>query len=201
MAIDKKSASLTIAALGTSLTARGAWLEALPDAIEHLSERPIRTLNFGRVGANSNWGRTIIGEVAQALPDIAIIEFASNDAALHRYVSLQRSAANLSAIIQSLRMGCIGSKIYLMTMSPAIGLHGLLRPRLGCYYDLYSDLADREQIGFIDNRPAWSALPRRELRRALADGRHPSKQFSLSITLVNVVREIVRDLTIAKSTD
>lgn len=186
-----------IAALGTSLTARGAWLERLPAALEPLVRRPVRALNFARVGATSRWALAVVDDVAQVRPDIAIIEFAVNDAALHRHVSLAESAANVTEIIRRLRTANRAIRLHLMTMSPAIGLRGLLRPRLGRYYDLYPSLAARERTGLIDNRPDWAALPPATLAHALPDGSHPTAEFASSITLANVVRVLARDLGVA----
>ncbi len=194
---DARAEPLLVSALGTSLTAPGAWLESLSAALEPLLNRPVRTLNFARVGATSRWGLRIVDQVSQARPDIAIVEFASNDAALHRHVPLGESRANITQIIHALKGASSKTRVYLMTMSPLIGLRGLLRPRLARYYELYPVLAAGERVGFIDNRPAWKALSRAELRRALPDGSHPTREFALSITLANVVRAIVHDLTIA----
>lgn len=192
---------LVIAALGTSLTARGAWVEALPGALEPLVRRPVSILNFAQVGATSRWGLTVVDGAARARPDIAIIEFAINDAALHRRVSLSESLANVTEIIRRLRTARADIQIELMTMSPAIGLRGLLRPRLGRYYDIYPRLAAREQIGLIDNRADWAALPRATLARALQDGSHPTAEFAVSITLPNIVRKLAHDIGVAAPAD
>lgn len=191
--------ALVIAALGTSLTARGSWLEALPAALEPLIRRPVHTLNFAKVGATSRWGLQIVDQVVQAQPDAAIIEFASNDAALHRPVSLVESDANMTSIIRRLRTANADVRLYLMTMSPAVGLRGLMRPRLARFYDIYPPLAEREKTGLVDNRPDWTALPRVALARALPDGAHPIAEYSISITLANVVRTLARDLGVATS--
>jgi lysophospholipase L1-like esterase len=191
---EAKGKPIVIAALGTSLTARGAWLERLPAALESLIHRPVRALNFARAGATSRRGLAAVDDAARIQPDIAIIEFAINDAALHRRVPLAESAANLTAIIRSLRASNETIRLHLMTMSPAIGLRGLLRPRLARYYDLYTSLAARERAGLIDNRADWAALPPEILARALPDGSHPTPEFAVSITLTNVVRALVRDL-------
>jgi lysophospholipase L1-like esterase len=186
---------LVIAALGTSLTARGAWLEALPAALEPLIRRRVSVLSFSRVGANSRWGLTVAGDAARACPDVALVEFAINDAAWHRGVSLEESAANLRAIVRRLRATVASNQTYLMTMNPAIGLRGLLlRPRLQRYYDRYPSIAASERAGLIDNRPDWAVLPGEMLARALPDGTHPAAEFALSITLENVVRTLSHDL-------
>jgi lysophospholipase L1-like esterase len=134
-------------------------------------------------------------------PDVAIIEFAINDAALHRRVSLAESGANLTAIVRCLRSADPDMRLYLMTMSPAIGFRRLLRPRLERYYDLYPRLAARERTGLIDNRPDWAALPSATLAHALPDGSHPTAEFSASITLANVVRTLGRDLRIGEPSE
>ncbi len=185
---------LVIAALGTSLTARGAWVEALPDALEARVQRPVSALRFAQVGATSRWGRRVVEDAARARPDIAIIEFAINDAALHRGVSLAESADNLVKIIRVLRTAPGNARLYLMTMSPATGIRRLLRPRLERYYDLYRSLAARHRTGLIDNRPGWAALPPAMLARALPDGAHPTDEFARSITLVNVVETLAHDV-------
>lgn len=186
-----------IAALGTSLTARGAWLEALPSELEALIHCPVRVLNFGRVGATSRWGLEIVDQVIQAQPDIAIIEFAINDAALHRCVSIMESAASLTSMVRRLRTAPSNGRVYLMTMSPALGVRGLLRLRLARYYDLYPTIAAQECIGLIENRPDWAALPSAILHRAIPDGTHPRAEFSVSITLPNVLQAVARGLKIA----
>jgi acyl-CoA thioesterase I len=192
---------LVIAALGTSLTARGAWLEALPTALEPVVRRRVEAVNFARVGATSRWALAVAGDAARVRPDIAIVEFATNDAALHRRVSLAESGANLTAIVRCLRSADRDIRLYLMTMSPVIGFRRLLRPGLERYYDLYPRLAARERTGLIDNRPDWAALPPATLARALPDGSHPTAEFSASITLANVVRTLGRDLRSGEPSD
>lgn len=169
-------------------------MPALAAALEPLIGRPVRVLNFGKIGATSRWGLEAVDEVLDARPDVTLVEFGINDAALHRRTSLAQSSVSTTAIIRRLRTANPEARHYLMTMSPAIGLHRLLRLRLDRYYDLYSALAAQEGIGLIDNRPHWKALSPAELERALPDGRHPTAEFAVSITLANVVRSIAGDL-------
>jgi hypothetical protein len=118
---------------------------------------------------------------------------------MHRGISLSESAANLTAIL--LRLHAIDPRVrpYLMTMSPAIGLRGLLRWRLARYYDLYPRLAANLRTGFIDNRPDWQALPHAILQRAIPDGTHPRPEFAVKITLANVLTVLARDFATPQS--
>jgi lysophospholipase L1-like esterase len=185
---------LRIAALGTSLTARGNWLESLPDSLAPLLPRPVTTHNFARAGANSRQGLALLDGVAGALPQIVLLEFAINDAALHRGVTLAESVTNMTAMVHRLRRALPDVRLYLMTMSPARGWRGLLRPRLNVYYDQYAEIAAREQVGYIDNRPAWAALSSAALAAALPDGAHPIARVSQAIVTPHVVAVLVRDL-------
>src|SRR5690606_446209 len=106
-------------------------------------------------------------------PDAVLIEFSVNDAALHRLVGLDESAANIRAIVRRIRNDLPAARIYLMTMSPVIGMRGLVRPFLDDHYELYARHAAGLGTGFIDIRPAWAALPPAALEAALPDGSHP----------------------------
>jgi acyl-CoA thioesterase I len=190
---EKSEKSLVIALVGTSLTARGAWVNALPSALEPMVECPVCVVKFAQAGATSRWGVEIVDQVVQLRPDVAIIEFAINDASVHRPVSMVESGNNLTTIIRRLVAAVAGIRVYLMTMNPAIGMRGLMRPRLSRYYDLYPKLATSEGIWLIDNLADWRALSRADLVRALPDGAHPTPEFSIGITLSNVVRSLVGD--------
>src|ERR1700741_4927741 len=104
---------LRLAALGTSLTARGGWLEPLRRRLEAQLGRPVQALDFAKSGASSRWGMRILARACAERPDIALIEFAANDAALHRGVSLARSIANAAAMIDALRAANPAAAIYL----------------------------------------------------------------------------------------
>jgi acyl-CoA thioesterase I len=185
---------LTIVALGTSLTAGGTWVEALPAAVGARIARRVRAVNLGRSGATSRDGLELIEHVIRADPDIVLIEFAINDAAIHRRVSLRQSIANLTTIIARLKGGAARARLYLMTMNPAVGLRKPFRWRLPAYYAAYAKLAAHAGTGYIDNLPAWRAFPKAALRRAIPDGVHPSPEFAARVILTNVVSALARDL-------
>jgi acyl-CoA thioesterase I len=186
--------AVVVGVMGTSLTARGAWLASLPSALSSAIGRDVSALNFSKVGATSRWGVLALDQIIETPADIMIIEFAINDAAMHRRISLRESEINITGIARRLRSEIPKTRVYLMTMNPARGLSGLVRPRLTRYYDLYAKIAHEQQMGLIDNRASWNALTRKELRAAIPDGGHPTDSFSLAITLKNVVKVLASDL-------
>ncbi len=191
---DRAEKPFVIAALGTSLTARGMWLEMLPQLLEPLLDRQVQILNLGRAGASSRSGISIATDIGAPPPDVLTIEFAINDAALHRSMSLAESVANIATIVHHVRAAGPDITIYLMTMNPARGVRGLLRPRLGRYYDLYTSIAEREQTGLIDIHSPWRTLSRNELKRALPDGLHPTPEATRTYVLPHIVGRLVDDL-------
>lgn len=164
-------AALRLAVFGTSLTANADWPEALAGALAECLGRPVNLARIARAGAGSGWAADQIGRVAEGNPDIVLIEFAINDADLHDGLWLGESIANHRALIAGLRAQAPGARLVLMTMNPAQGLRGLLRPRLTRYYATYRDLAMETDIGLIDLYPRWLALS--PGARGLRDGLHP----------------------------
>ncbi len=182
--------TLRVATFGTSLTRRGGWQEALAHKLNTCLERRIDVLNVARSGASSNWGVKAVNEVTEVDPDVVLIEFSVNDAALHRFVTLGQSAENIRTIVAAIRNDRPEADIYLMTMSPVIGLRGTIRPFLGAYYAIYRDLAADLGTGFIDNRPAWAKLTTDDLKRVLPDGSHPKPDVAIRLIVPNIVDAI-----------
>lgn len=164
-------ASLRLAVFGTSLTANADWPEALAGTLAECLGRPVDLARIARAGAGSGWALDQIGRVAAETPDIVLIEFAINDADLLDGLWLDDSIANHRALIAGLRAQAPGARLVLMTMNPAEGLRGLLRPRLARYYGAYRDLAAETGVGLIDLYPRWLARP--PAARGLRDGLHP----------------------------
>ncbi len=183
-----------IAALGTSLTSRGVWLEQLPQALQPLLGCAVHALKFASSGASSRFGIGQVENVLEAAADVVTIEFATNDAAVHRGVSLQESEANITTIVRRLRGASAPPKIYLMIMGPVLGARRILRPRLARYYEVYSSIAEQETVGLIDTRSAWRALSCADLRRSLPDGLHPTSAAELRQIVPCVARRLAEDL-------
>jgi acyl-CoA thioesterase I len=181
---------MIVAAFGTSLTDRAAWLQPLQDELTRRLNRQVTVLDFGRSGATSEWGVATVAQVIYSDPDVVLVEFASNDAAWFKGVSLHRSRQNITEIVRAIKEARPMTKIFLMTMNSAFGLRGWIRPSLDAYGDLYKSIADELGIGFIDNRPKWRALTKDELRAGIPDGAHPVPELASRILVPNITRAI-----------
>jgi acyl-CoA thioesterase-1 len=165
---------LTIVALGTSLTEGSDWPQRLGAGLAACWDRPVRVESVAASGMTSTWGLQQIERVAAFRPNIVLIEFAMNDANWRRFVSPDRSRANIVAIGRGLRERLPAARLFLMTTNIVHGLRGMMRPNVGAYYEQYRAIAASEGFGLIDLAPVWAALPRETLRRAVPDGVHPT---------------------------
>jgi acyl-CoA thioesterase I len=181
---------MIVAALGTSLTSRAGWLRPLEEELTRCLGRPVTVLDFGRSGATSEWGVTAVGEVIGSQPDVALVEFSANDAAWFKGLSLRRSRDNNTKIVRAIKEARPQAKIFLMTMSPAFGPRGWIRPSIDAYYDLYKILADELGVGYIDNRQKWKSLTTEEIRAGIPDGAHPLPQLASRILVPAIARAI-----------
>ena len=184
-----------IAAFGTSLTHSGGWIEPLQEQLTRCFGQPVRVLDFGRDGKTSEWALTSVGQIIEAHPDVVLIEFSVNDAAWFKGFSLRRSRENTTAIIQAIRRALPEARIFLMTISPAIGPRRWIRLNLDAYYSLYQSLATELGIGFIDNRPAWKLLTAKELRQGIPDGAHPLPELASRLIVPTITRAIIPECT------
>ena len=181
-------APVRLTVLGTSLSARNDWPEALQDRLADCLGRPVSVTRVAKPGAGSTWGRQQIAAVAATRPDLVLIEFAINDADLRDGISLATSRSYHAEIIENLRSTLPDSALALMTMSPAHGLRGALRPRLASYYAALGPLADQFGIGLIDLYARWQAAP--PALRRFPDGLHPGNAAVRQILLPPVSRAI-----------
>lgn len=179
-----------IVTLGTSLTARGGWQEPLRRALSACRDSEVTIVNLAKSGMASDWGLTQIDKVLAERPNVVLVEFAINDAALNRFLSLRESGANMEAIVTRLKAGESRPAVYMMAMSPVSGMRGMIRPFLGQYEDLHAEIAHRLGVGFIDHRPAWAALSADELATAIADGAHPKPETASRLMLPGLLRAL-----------
>ena len=181
---------MKVIALGTSLTHSGGWLKPLEQQLTECLDQSVNVLDFGRDGATSEWGVAILPDVVQAEPDVVLIEFSVNDAALFKGISLRKSQENVRKIVLAVRKARPLSRIFLMTMNPAFGPRAWIRPRMNAYYDAYRVLADELGIGYIDNLRDWNNLPEAELRAHIPDGLHPEPKWAHRILVPGIVSAI-----------
>ena len=142
---------LRVTFVGTSLTASYNW----PKLLELCQAHEIHISKIALNGATSEWGKNQIETIVATQPDIVFIEFSINDADLRRRVSLSRSRRNHQDIILGLTTQKPDIRIVLMTMNPSFGFRDLIRPRLSAYYEAYSQIAERLEVGLLDIYSRW----------------------------------------------
>jgi alpha-L-rhamnosidase len=124
---------LKIAAIGTSLTAQGGWQAPLQKEMAECLDVPVTVTNHARGGETSRWGLQNIDVILAERPDIVLIEFAVNDAALNRFISLSQSVENMRAIVRAVRAENSRAIIIIQAMNPLWGFRRWVRPFLDRY--------------------------------------------------------------------
>lgn len=180
---------MTLAVFGTSLTARSKWPEAVAEGLGRCLDRPVRLVRVAEPGALSSWGVGRVADVVAASPDLVLLEFAINDADLRDGLSLAESEANHRAMIAALQAALPEARVVLLTMNPAQGARGLMRPFLPRYYAAYGPIAAETGSGLIDLNARWLSLPRD--RRGLADdGLHPDEAAVQAVVVPAVIDQL-----------
>lgn len=189
---EGRAIRLTI--LGTSLTEGELWPGEVAGRVGACIGHPVALTVVAKSGAGSDWGMTQVARVAAEKPDLLLVEFAINDADVTEGVSLGRSAEAHVALIHALRSVAPGTEIALMTMSPAQGLRGLVRPRLRAHYLQYRTLAKEMGLGLIDLYPRWLALPP-SARGLSRDGLHPDRDTAAHLIAPVITEAVAQALT------
>lgn len=190
---------LRITIWGTSLSHEEIWPSTLRLSLQKRLKHPVDLNIVAWPGAGSRWGQEQAHRVAEHAPDWVLIEFAINDADIRDGQGLVGARRSHATLVQELRALQPQADIVLLTMSPAQGLRGLLRPRLEAHYRQYRELAEALDLGLADLYPRWLALPR-AARGLQADGLHPDPHTAARIIvpvmtdylLRNAVRESPR---------
>jgi hypothetical protein len=177
---------LRLTVFGTSLTAARGWPEDLAAALGRCLGREVVLARVAGPGMGSAWGLGQVAAVAATAPDLVLMEFAINDADLRDGLSLAESRDTHRRLVAALRAALPEAAVVLMTMSPAQGLRGLMRPWLGQHYAAYRDLAAGADLGLVDLYPRWLALPR-PARGLARDGLHPDPQVAAGVIVPAVL--------------
>ena len=138
---------------GTSLTAKGPWVEMLTNVLQKKFGSKVEVINSGGSGMDSNWGlANIKKKVIDQKPDTVFIEFGMNDAVVRFKNSKDKVRNNLESMIKQVQNALPACEIILMTMNPALGIpagHRSARDDLNGYYDIYRDLAKKHNIKML----------------------------------------------------
>lgn len=178
---------LQLAVLGTSLSShpRYDWPAHLAEELTACLNRPVTVMPITRPGASVLWGQEQIGVLAEAAPDIVLIEFAANDADILEPPSRRAARVAHLALLTEIANLPSPPQVALMTMSPASGLRGVLRPFLAQHHADYTALAAETGVGLVDLNQRWRALPR--IERGLEDGLHPDPDSAREIIVPALV--------------
>jgi lysophospholipase L1-like esterase len=185
-----EAAELKIVAYGTSLTVHGGWQVPLQERLVTCLKQPVTVVTVAKSGAGSDWASTVVDRVAAEKPDVVLIEFATNDAALQRFISLKQSVANMSGIVRRLQAETPSPRIFVMAMNPVHGIRGWVRPFLADYEAAHERLAHEMGASFVDHRPAWGTLSKRQLDEAIPDGSHPVPEVAIRLIVPTIAAAI-----------
>ncbi|MDV7145541.1 SGNH/GDSL hydrolase family protein [Tropicimonas sp. TH_r6] len=182
---------ITLAVLGTSLTANTAWPEEVTAGLEACADRPVRLRRFAAGGQTSAWGLDQVAAVIDAAPNIVLVEFTINDADIRRQIGLSESARNHREIVERLQSALPGAAVVLLRLNRAHGLRALSRPRLSAYENALVPLAETTGTGLVDLRSAWAtALKTDMVPNALPDGLHPTDAAVQAIVTPKLATEL-----------
>jgi lysophospholipase L1-like esterase len=170
----------TIVTYGTSLTAGGAWVGQMKEALAGKFPGLVTVINSGQGGMWSKWGvENLEARVIAKKPDTVLIEFGINDAFLEYQTSVAAAQSNLVRMIERIQAANAATEIILMTMNPPIGVHLERRPNYRAYYDMYRAVAKGRKLRLIDHQANWESLLTRDKDRFakyVPDGIHPGRE-------------------------
>lgn len=181
---------LRIVALGTSLTARAGWPDALEKRLKACDPAGATVVQHARPNAGSDWGLGEVGAVAALAPDLVIIEFAMNDADLKDGLWPWQSRATHLALIARLRAARPDAAVLLLATNPVQGVKRITRFLLPLYQRQYGAVADAAGVGLVDGYSRWQARP--DWAGAIPDGVHPDPGIETQV-LAGPIFEAVRD--------
>ncbi|MFA6292963.1 MAG: SGNH/GDSL hydrolase family protein [Victivallales bacterium] len=190
----KNGKKQTIVTYGTSLTAGGAWVGALQNAMYAKYPGLARVINSGEGAKWSTWGLENLQErVLSKKPDAVFIEFSVNDAYLPYKMTPADCKANIDTMVARILKEYPDCEIILMVMNPMVDIHSECRPELEKFNDIYRATAKEKGFLLIDHYPAWLKIletGRKEFDRLVPDGAHPSPEGCNRIVTPKILKEI-----------
>jgi lysophospholipase L1-like esterase len=181
----------TVVLYGTSLTAKGAWAEALKEWFQTAYPKQVNVINTAGPGQNSDWGLQNLKErVLKHKPDLVFIEFSYNDAHDKFKMTLPKGKENLDAMVKAIRAQNPATTIVLQTMNvpwdaPNGNRSSSARPQLLACNENYRAYAQEQNLPLLDHYIAWNTLKEtkpEEFQRLVPDGTHPGREGSLLYT-------------------
>ncbi|MDR1280153.1 MAG: SGNH/GDSL hydrolase family protein [Opitutaceae bacterium] len=196
----------TVVVYGTSLTASGQgsielgnWLNTLDPS----GNAKATIINSGLSSLASQSGlNNLRSKVLDRAPDTVFIEFAMNDAATNFApdaadygITVEKSMANLSQMIDDIRKALPDAEIILQTMNPVwdspngSGISATIRPDLEAYYEGYRQVSVTYGLLLIDHYKNWVALRDSDpelFKTYVSDGVHPTAAGSTAITFTQL---------------
>jgi lysophospholipase L1-like esterase len=209
----KNGENLTVAAIGTSLTAKdwGFWFQPTGDWLNGqgfpgkvtLANRAVCGSASKLVPGTADYrdGMSQLADVlAKDNPDAVFIEFGINDAYLQYKISKQASRANLQSMIDQIRAWAARQnqgkgknvEIVVQTMNNCVNAHAEQRPELAQYYQGYRETAlANKGVLFIDTYQKWLDLYNSQpdhatWNRYVPDGIHPNGEGAKGIIVPSV---------------
>lgn len=193
----KAGKTQTVVVYGTSLTAGGAWVQQLQQALNQAYPEKAKVINSGKSAMWSKWGVDNLDKlVIEKKPDTVLIEFGINDAFLKYNTSVEQAQKNLENMIERILKSNSQCEIVLMVMNPPIGGHLESRPNIKDYYQMYRDVAKTRKLLLIDHYPNWEKILNSDaalFNKYVPDGIHPNAEGCEMV----ITPEITKALSIA----
>lgn len=177
--------------IGTSLSHRALWPERLAGQALGCGWiiEPVHVV--AQPGANvSRAGSLIADSVARTGGniDIAVMEFAINDADLFDGLTRRQARNTWISAIAQLRESYPDIAVVLMTTNPLQGLQRLKRPFLSRHYSDLVEIARETGASLFDGEARWSYHPLD--KTALPDGLHPDPAVEADLYVTDLIHLI-----------
>ncbi|WP_161554656.1 SGNH/GDSL hydrolase family protein [Ereboglobus luteus] len=202
----------TVVCFGTSLTATGQWVADLGKWLNTLDPAGKARATVHKSGLSGQASQTglnnLQSKVIKFNPNTVIIEFAINDAyegpnysPKHPDygITVEKSKANLAAMIERIQNALPGAEIIIQTMNPVwnspngSGVSATSRPGLAAYYEGYVQVAKKYNLLLVDHYKNWIKLREADpelYKKYLRDGTHPTPEGSSAITFPEIKKAL-----------